>query len=615
MLTLHYNGYDVPTGKDFSVRFSWKNPACFFNEIPGSAGLGIDIPVNDYSKAIFGSPHRFEKFGTGSDRKFSGVDIRFNGVLLLTGTLNITNANSETYSAWLQSSVGVIGEEQREKFINEMLMPGETEPWSDFKTQTLDNKGTFDEDTDDYCTGEHYNRRFWEEIGKKDPDATTTYHNDEDEEKDRPDDRTRLQTKHLEDFQYIVNKTSGGLAIAAGEGCVTSAFLFLKFLLKEVLKRCQFFIDPANNAFTDELSEYANMALYNNYNLMVPAFTTSTKEIWEQDLNTGDDYLKEIKEVTEMTWSLGTFDYARLIPHVNLGTFILGLQNMLNIAFLFRNDSRVNIIDREGIISMEAFDLSDWFLGEWIIGERKDLSLKFVSEYDKDDSIIGDNFHDLTERRKDFGDDVANKDELDAIASPVYGEIRHVLDTDEFYEYKWDVGVTYNDLNIASEYDKVGWVLVSTGPQPVFSGTGDEIEEIKTAVSTPYTHGIYLAITVLQKGVITYTRTLWNNFTPRLFMHHGGNQITTSNDDTTLSLQWDGPTGLLEKRWKKWAAFWRNRLPVEGEFDLPLNLIYYLVNNITGKFKTIHGEFVIEEMEVEFGMNMIGKTRIKGYKL
>jgi hypothetical protein len=503
--------------------------------------------------------------------------------------------------------VGNIGEEQREKYINEM-------DWSDFEAQTFVNSGTFDEDEDDYCTGEHYNRRFWEEVGKN-INEKEIYHNDEGEEKEREVEVTRLSAKHRDDFEYIVNKTSGNVAIITGEGCVVSAFLFLKFLLREVLKQCRFYIDPANNAFSDELAAYANMAFYNNYNLMVPTFTTKLVEVWEQDLNTGDEVEKSYAEVTEMTWVIGKFDYARLIPHVNVGNLILGLQNMLNVAFHFRNDNRVNIIDREGIITMTAFDLDKYFLGDWIIGERKDLSLKFISEYDKDDSMIGDNFHDLSERREDFGDDLAVKDDLEGILTPAFGEIRHILNTDEFYEYRWDVGVTYNDLNIASEFDKVGWTFISTGPQPLFSGVGDEIEEIKTSISTPYTHGIFLSITILQKGVISYTRTLWNNFSPRLFMHHGNNQITTSTSDASLSLQWDGPTGLLEKRWKKWAAFWRNRLPVEGEFDLPLNLIYYIVNNITGKFKTTHGEFVIEEMEVEFGMNMIGKTRIKGYKL
>ncbi len=56
-------------------------------------------------------------------------------------------------------------------------------------------------------------------------------------------------------------------------------------------------------------------------------------------------------------------------------------------------------------------------------------------------------------------------------------------------------------------------------------------------------------------------------------------------------------------------------MPVEGDFNLPLNVLYYVINNITNKFKTQEGEFIIEEMEVEFGLHVIGKTHIKGYKV
>jgi hypothetical protein len=54
---------------------------------------------------------------------------------------------------------------------------------------------------------------------------------------------------------------------------------------------------------------------------------------------------------------------------------------------------------------------------------------------------------------------------------------------------------------------------------------------------------------------------------------------------------------------------------VEGEFYMPLNVLYFVSNNIHRKFRTEHGEFIIESMETEIGLNMIGKTRIKGYKL
>ena len=73
-------------------------------------------------------------------------------------------------------------------------------------------------------------------------------------------------------------------------------------------------------------------------------------------------------------------------------------------------------------------------------------------------------------------------------------------------------------------------------------------------------------------------------------------------------------TGLLKKRWANWARFWSSRLPVECEAMLPLNVIDYVISNIPYKFRSREGEFIIEEMECEFGLNKIGNTQIKGYK-
>jgi len=621
MLTLHYNGYDIPTGKDFSVKFSWKNPACYFSDIPGAAGLDIEIPVNDYSKAIFGHPHRFAKYATGSDRKFNDFEVRFNGVLLMCGTLNITEATEEKYSGWLQSKIGSVGEEQREKYINEMKTDSEVSPWSSFDNQLFENKGDFDPDVDNYCTGEHINKSFWEEIGRK---ITTieTYTNDEGEEQEKKVELSWLSSMHKTNFDYLVNKTSGGIAIITGEGCVVSAFLFLQFLLKEIFKRCQLFIDDSRNAFENELTEFKMLALYNNYNLLEPNPVTGEDEIYQINPITGVEELKVINVVSSFNWELGDqggFDFVHLIPHISLKDFLLGLQNFLNIAFLFI-DNKVCIIDRLSIFDGVAFDVDKYIVDSWIIGQKKDITLKMTSNYDDNDSLISDNFHDLSERISDFGEDVDEESDLADIGDPSYGEIRHVLTTDSFFEYKWDTEATYNELGIPHEFDHVDWVFVSSGPQPKLYGTGDESEKIETDFYAPYTLWNQSKISKMQQGVISTTRNLWNNFSPCLFFHTGGNGISTRDSSAKYSLLWDGDVGMLKNglfktRWEKWASFWCSRLPVEAYFDFPLNVLYYIVNNIISKFQTKDGEFIIEEMEVTISIDSIGKTYIKGYKL
>lgn len=620
MLTITYNGHNIPLDSGFTFRLTYVNPACYFDEVPGNYGIGIDIPVNDYSRMYFGNPHRFERYSSTGERKFPNVEIRFSGMLLMSGTLNITNATDEIYSCWLQSRVGVIGEEQREKLINELQLPDEQAPWDKYNGQTFENKDDYDEDTDDYCTGEHHNRRFWEEIGKTVQDTEEYY--EDNEKKTREIEISRLSKAHRDSFNYLVNKTINGMPITTGEGCVLSAFLFLKFLLAEVLKRCGFYIDDENNAFANELAEYRNIAIYNNFNLMIPTLTTKNTEQWEQDMNTGDWISTGYTEITSMIWGVGEdgkFDYVHLIPGVNVGKFILGIQNLLNVVFIFRNDNRVNIIDRLSSLTMAPYDLSGYFLGEWIIGERKKTTMKFISEYDKNDAAISDRFHDLSERRKDFGDDVYAVEDL-ALLTPNYGEIRYVIFSDEWYEYKWDTGETNSAEEQDSEFDKVGWVLSSIGYQPALYGEGDEIEEIRTNICIPYTYRGSGFISKLQNGAILPMRNLWNNFSPCMFFYNGDNNIGTMTNTSEYSLKWIdqfnlNKTGLFDKRWKLWADFWINRLPVEGDFDFPLNVLHYLINNITDKFRTRNGDFIIEEMDIEFGVNKIGKTHIKGYKL
>jgi len=605
MLTIRYNGRDIPTGEDFSVRFSWVNPACRLDGIPGDAGLGIEIPVSGHSRSVFGSPHRFEKHATGSEGRFPGVEIRFSGVLLMAGTLNITHATPESYSGWLQSQVGVMGQEQREKYVDEL-------DWSAWQEVILDNKGSFDDAGDDYCTGEILNRAFWESIGRT-VETQETYRDEQGLEQTRAVEVTELSLQHRDSFAHAVNKSFDNKAVTQGSGCVVSAFLFLRFVLNHILKLSGFWIDPERNAF-DTVEGYRNLALYNNYNLMQPSLALTPAEVWETDLNTGEPVLVRYDRVTDIAWSLWGFSYARLLPRVKAGDFLLGIQNLLNFVFVFGGNHRVSVIDRNAIPEGPATDLDRYFREEWIIGERRDVTLKFTPQHDPEDSTIGDRYHDLTDRRGDMGADVATLEALRAIASPAYGEIRHVLSTDEYYEYRWDTAAEVDGNDRMSEFDHVGWVLASTGPQPLLYGTGTETEEVSTCISSPYM-AAGDAVVVMQQGAIGPMRTLWNNFTPRLMFHYGNNQVLCRNVIHGTSLRWGGPEGLFEKRWRRWAEFWCRRLPVEGRFDLPLNVLHHVISNITKKYATSRGEFIIQEVECEFRSAMMGRTTIKGYKV
>jgi hypothetical protein len=605
MLTISYNGHNIPLNADFSLRLTWVNPACCFDKIPGDVGVGIDIPVNEYSRTYFGNPHRFEKYSSGSDRKFSGVEIRYSGILLMAGTLNITNATSETYTGWLQSNIGVLGEDQREKFINEITWVDDPETgWKDdveFVNDTLT-----DDSTDEYGLPYFVNSFFWEGKG-----AETTviipYINEDGYWIDNEVTMSAMSDSFRKNFSYCVNVPDTGNKVKiSGEGCVVSPMLYLRYVIKEMLRMNKFFISRNDMIQSDpDLSVFKNIMVYNNYNIIVPYFETQLTNTFDWD-ELHHEYLPyEVNEITYISWLLDKLIYKYMLPRISMKDFILSLQNYLNLLFYFKSDMSVDIIDREKILSEGSYDIDSYFTGEWIIGERKDTTIKFISEYDKNDSLFSDEFHDMSERRSDYIDSVDTKAELDALTGMELGDLCLVLHNNTVYEYRWTIGIANDALLHEKQTDVLAWQKVSMGEQPYFYGTGKEEEDITTKACTwQYTSWVE----VKQKGNIKSMISLWNDFGLRL-------AGTPSLLHPAYELYFHGDNGIIQTRWKLWSRFWCNRLPVEVEFDLPMSLIYYISNNITQKYHTRHGEFIIEEMEVEIGLNLIGKTKIRGYKV
>ncbi|MBV5334821.1 MAG: hypothetical protein JZU49_03340 [Sulfuricurvum sp.] len=546
--------------------------------------------MNEYTRTEFGNPHRFEKYTVGQDRKFPNVSVRFSGALLISGTLVITDANEETYSGWLQSELGVLGTAQRDKFINEM-------PW---KTGvTFENKTAYNHYLgDEYACVPIVNPAFWEGKGRQ-LQAGATYINLLGEWKTLPETMNELTLLFREFKSHMINRLLPTMLIdIEGPGCVVSPYLFLSYVVNEIFRMNGFFVDSVDNPLENSLFQ---PLIYNNYNILKQEFaleerTTST---WNQ--LTSEEENVQIIQVTNTSWSVGTFTYADLVPKISLKDFILGIQNNLNLVFHFKQDKTVKIIERNNIPSNAPYDLDAYFLGFWSIGERKDLTLKFEQKLDEKDEIFDNVWHDLSDRRTFFKDAVDTLAELQALPTPEFGDLRLVREVNKIYEYKWAVFTAENEQRYETQTDVCEWKEASIMPQPFFYGTSDEIEEITSNCSLLH-FDAYLK--TQQKGNISSARSLWSDFSFRLLSY-----------GLTGSLNFHGDDGLFENRWKKWAHFWKNRLPVEGEFNMPLNILYYVIDNITQPYRTRHGKFIIEEMEVDFQGDLMGNVKIKGYKL
>ena len=293
-MTPFLNKKPIAVDQDFSVRMSWINPACFFDKIPGNAGLGIEIPVNEYTRAVFGNPERFEKYSQASDRKFPGFELRAKGVLIEAGTLVITDANSERYSGWLQSELGVMGEAQRDKFIPDLDWKEDVE---------LEYKSSFDPETDEFCLVKIKNEHFWQGKGAH-GNIIIEFENDDQETDEREEYVNYLEDSFMNVNDSTINEVPADYieSLPPGQhdpniGQVVSPYMFFTYLVKEALRLNRFYI--REHPF-EQIHAAKYLAVYNNYNIfdITPITVDRSFTTFNRRRNLYESVVREVIEST-----------------------------------------------------------------------------------------------------------------------------------------------------------------------------------------------------------------------------------------------------------------------------------------------------------------------------
>ncbi len=621
MLAFYLDNKPLLLGSDSSIRITWVNPACQFEDFPGDVGMGITIPVNDVNKAILGNPERFQKYKHSSTSEFENFVVRYNGVKLINGTLVINQATDENYSAWLRSEAGILGEAYREIYINEIDAFAEEKTW--------EKKADYDPLTDDYGCPKFYNDEFFRDKGRT---TTVTY------TEDNPDwylgsdeDETIEEDQEVSVFTEAFRRTAGwyvnltdddGNIIAEESTCaryeiedkldvyVVTPMLFLKYVIETLLKDAGLYINNSCLANDDDLQK---LIIYNNWDITKMSYGTTEVSYETMDSLAGNAYFTTYSINTFNRAYSGTFIYSNLLPSIQLKDFIMGISNLLNVAFHFRGDGKVDIIDREAIVTGDTIDISDYMLGTWILDEKLDVTLKFLFSHDSNDTLFNEYWEDIDDRREDDeADAVEDLEALFNVSDPEVGEIRYVTSTNSYYEY---CVVSTDEADSKSEVfdtEVLGWNLLSSGFQNgYYNAYQDDEEEIETCFSslqggeTPQTQ---------QAGNVDFMQFAYESFTPRLLFYLGNNQCRSYTDN--IALDWEKETtGLLTSRWLKWNSVWATRQPVERQAQLPLNVLKNVILNITSKMKSKEGEFIINEIETEFKLHSIGETKITGYKI
>lgn len=633
MLGYFINSKPLALSPDTSVRITNYNPACFTEEIPGDVAMGIELPANEVNAAILGNPERFENYSLKSSREFPNFEIRFGGYILLAGTLVIQSADKTSYSGWCRNNVGNLGKAHRDKYIYDIPAFNQN--------IVFHNKADYNPLTDPYGCPTHFNPEFfrdkghvvnltrkipnpdyvdlswWEDLWEKQQPAYI-------DEKYKTEALTEAFRKSTACFVNSLNPdntldTMGSTALVKKLESdlfvnVISPMLFLNFLLDMLFRDAHFFIDK--NAIAEH-TDLQKLILYNNFDITHVDFTTEfitestpviTTELYTIQSST---YTKFSIQTISRTYD-ATFRYRDLIPKIKLKDFLLSIQNLLNVCFHFHRDGRVDIVDREAIITAASIDIGKYLVKGWNKGEQKDVTLKFLFSHDNNDILFSEKWTDIDDRREDEGEPVETGAALALFGNPKVREIRYIKDSNTYAEYAW-IQETQTDPKTGDEVqvDVLGWKHLSTGFQNGFYNRKKiETEEIKTSFSTLF--GDQTVITQ-HKGNLETMKLAYESFMPRLMFYLGNN--VAKNQTANLALDWEQrEKGLLAKRWPKWNRFWCQRQPVTTEAMFSLNMIDYVTRNITSKFRAREGEFIIETMETEYFLESIGNSKITGYK-
>ena len=603
MLTLERNNTALSTTENFSVTIEDQNPATDFENIQGAKGVGGTVPKNANNRLQLRNPERFEKMGEKNSSKFEGYRLRHNGQVILSGTL-IVDKTTPDYSFWLRDVVGNLAERVAGKYINQSALGGE---------MVFNNKANYDPLTDDYCCPRIFNRHFWRDRGKLTKVVKDVTDPEGDQYK-KLEEIGNLTYQFLQNEQYFVNFPTPGGIVAGGQdnAPVVSPFMFLWKSVELILKDHKIFV--TENFLKDD-PELRKLCIYHNFSIAQQSFSTEDNPVSAYDYYSDGLVDLYTKVITHISWATDKFQYKDLLPKMDLGKFILGIENLFNVVFDFNGDDEVRILDREQLLLSQAFDLDEYAVGEWEMGERKDVCIKLSMENDGNDAAFADVWQDLSDLRDFIKEPVQQlqhlptPDDLKGLTLDL-DDIRLVTGESRYYQYHWFTPAT-DDVD--KDADILDWEPISIMFQPFFYNDGDrDVEEITASFGTlrRSDNGYPL---VLQPGNCAAFRSKPVSFSPRLFFYLGDSDA--SFETGNLSLDFAGEKGIAAKRYKYTLPFWANRLPAKRTFRLPASIFWYLRQNKAAMaFRTREGSFIIDKLEGIADKTAFVETKLEVFK-
>jgi hypothetical protein len=600
MVTIEIDNEQLHTDEDFSVSIEDQNPATVFDEIPGAKALDIEIPINDTNRIKLDQPDRFEKMGSVNDRSFANASLRHLGQIIQKGTLVIDDTDG-SYSGYLYDAIGTLIEEFSDKYVNESTLGG---------TKNFANKTNYDPDADDYACPKIFNRSFWYDRGSS-TSKTVVKQDLEGNEYNSEEEDGKLTWQFYDNESFLVNfPTDLGVKVSGEDtGHVVSPMLFLWRAVELILSDYNVFV---TENFLKDQESLKKLIVYNSFSI--------TKSVIEYDQTIFSDFTYEEimygmtsgRKITKVTSVADEFSYGDLLPEVYIGKWLLGIRKLLNVTFSINDLNECRIADAQRLLTDKAYDVDDYIVGGWTMGERKDVCIKLGMTHDSNDSAFSDNYTDLSDIRDNIEEPVDQLSDLDDL-DPELDEIRKVSALNAFYQYHWYVATIAADDGSEEEVDILGWEKISICFQPYYYNDGDrDIEPITSCFSTlvQSDNGYPLA---MQQGNSEYFKTQAVDFSPRLLFYLGDE--AASFRDSAMSLDFADDNGLAATRWNYTLPFWANRLPAKATFKFPASVYYYIKNNKDIlPLKTRYGSFIIDSMTATAGNPDTIEVEIAAFK-
>lgn len=292
MLKIVINGKEADLGELAGIEMQYNGGIFEFKEIVGTFSIPFDLPKTPRNNLIFGFPYEI-----GSERGIVELpaEIWHSGLMMASGTLSAESFPENDFSCTVMVDNGFLFNSIKDEKLNEHYL-GE-----DFKDQIVDlEKAAYDVDNDLYVLYPVVNTKFFSNI----PNYTSG--------------ANYLQNNFVESLGYFDKWST-----------IITPFPLLWQVLRLLFTGLGFrYVD-----FFFTRSEMKKINIYSQKNTMRKTLD-------------GDPYVYPLMP--------DSFNLCEQLPSINIGEFLLTVQNYFNVVFVAKNET-IRVFNRNDVLLNRSF--------------------------------------------------------------------------------------------------------------------------------------------------------------------------------------------------------------------------------------------------------------------